>query len=676
MTDVRMPDGTIIRNVPEGTTRTQLMARYGKHQQSGGVLGAIGNVVSSGNELLLGGVEGMYNAASAVTDPLAKGVMNLFSPGSGTQAVAAANQQRRAVVNSAEHTFIPQANPLARNIGRVAGAAALPVPKIAAAGRAARVANRLIQGAVGGAGVREVDEGAAGPATAGALVNAILPPVASAIAKTAPVKAVTRALSFEAAPLVNDLGRQAQARIARFKSLGVDSPTTGMVTRDPAAFSFEQNASKIYGAGDGLAQQMRGVEKGLVDRGRSMVRNLGGAAGPEATGKGISDVLDAKQSEMRALTGRLYDNVRETRGADPVGDLAGLRTLMDDPMVTDNAAFDSMRDSLGRRLSRLGARDAMDDLAGPPVVTVSQAEELRKFIGSLGSSADPATRMMRGKMIDVLDDDVVNAVGGDAFKAARASAKARFGEFSKTFPGKLASEGLAPELLSKRILGDGVRLSDIRSLRQSLTTGTEDQIARGTEAWKALQAQAIDDLMGKSVDADGQLVGSVLSREFAKSSAKLRELLEPQDFKDLRRLAAATHDVKAFPVGHSVNTSNTAPTMANLFSPGEHKHSIPGMLLKRGLAFSAGSVASGTPIGGLVANVGLNAAERAGAMRENQQIAQELMRQVRLAQSPEAAAAAIQQIKQAAAGNPALSDYLNKAGLGRLIGATGAAAAQ
>jgi hypothetical protein len=30
MPDIKMPDGTIIRNVPEGTTRSQLMARYGK----------------------------------------------------------------------------------------------------------------------------------------------------------------------------------------------------------------------------------------------------------------------------------------------------------------------------------------------------------------------------------------------------------------------------------------------------------------------------------------------------------------------------------------------------------------------------------------------------------------------------------------------------------------------
>jgi hypothetical protein len=675
MTDVRMPDGTVIRNVPEGTTRAQLMARYGKHQQQpGGVLGYVGNVLSSGNEMLLGGVEGMYNAASAITDPIARGVMNLVSPGSGTQAQADANHLRRGVVNSAQHTFIPQANPIARNIGRVAGVAALPVPKIAAAGKLAKVANRVIQGAVGGAGVREVDESAVAPATSGALVNAILPPVISKIAQSAPAKAIGRMVASEAAPLANGLGRQAQARIARFKSLGVDNPTTGMVTRDPAAFSFEQNASKVYGAGDDLARQMRDVEGKLVERGHSLVRNLGGANGREAAGKGISEALDAKSSEMRAVTSRLYKSVGDERGNEPVGRLDILREHMSSPDVVDNAAFDQMREGLLRRMTRLGLIGEGGSLSQP--VNVKQAEELRKFIGSLGNGMEPGVKMMRGKLIDALDDDVVGAVGDDAFKAARASAKARFDEFSKTFPGKLADEGLAPELLSKRILGDGVKLSDLRSLRQSLTTGTDDQVARGAEAWKGLQAQAIDDLLSKSVDADGQLSGSILSREFAKSSAKLRVLLHPQTFKELRRLAAATHDVKALPVGHSVNTSNTAPTIANLFAPGEHKQSIPGMLLKRGLAFSAGSVASGTPVGGLVANIALNAGERAGAMRTNQKVAEELMKQIRLAQSPEAAAAAIQKIKQAAAADPALADYLNKAGFGRFIGGTAAAAAQ
>src|SRR2546421_6947502 len=33
MPDVEMPDGTIIKDVPEGTTQSELMRRYGAHQQ-------------------------------------------------------------------------------------------------------------------------------------------------------------------------------------------------------------------------------------------------------------------------------------------------------------------------------------------------------------------------------------------------------------------------------------------------------------------------------------------------------------------------------------------------------------------------------------------------------------------------------------------------------------------
>src|SRR3546814_13584497 len=86
-------------------------------------------------------------------------------------------------------------------------------------------------------------------------------------------------------------------------------------------------------------------------------------------------------------------------------------------------------------------------------------------------------------MIDALDDDVVNTLGDDAFKAARQSAKARFDEFSKTFAGRIADEGIPPERLTQRLFG-ATSLKDIRSLKQSLTSGTPEQIARGQTAMK------------------------------------------------------------------------------------------------------------------------------------------------------------------------------------------------
>src|SRR3546814_11751309 len=77
MPDVRMPDGTVIRNVPEGTTRAQLMPRMSKAQpkaqpraKSTGS-GMLDQAISSVTEFLIGVPQRLYNAASAVTEPLA-----------------------------------------------------------------------------------------------------------------------------------------------------------------------------------------------------------------------------------------------------------------------------------------------------------------------------------------------------------------------------------------------------------------------------------------------------------------------------------------------------------------------------------------------------------------------------------------------------------------------------
>src|SRR3546814_15190390 len=96
-------------------------------------------------------------------------------------------------------------------------------------------------------------------------------------------------------------------------------------------------------------------------------------------------------------------------------------------------------------------------------------------------------------MIDALDDDVVNTLGDDAFKAARQSAKARFDEFSKTFAGRIADEGIPPERLTQRLFG-ATSLKDLRSLKQSLTSGTPEQIARGQTAMKGRRYPALSEL--------------------------------------------------------------------------------------------------------------------------------------------------------------------------------------
>lgn len=701
---VRLPDGRIARmQVPDDATPEQITAQAQRLSAAPkaapkreGVANWISdNVLSPINEAIIGAPEGIYNAAAAVTDPIAKKVLSLVSGDEAAEAAMShARGQRRHVADAATSAVVSRRAPVARTAGRIAGSLALPTPKFNALGKLATVTQRAVQGAAGGAAVREVDEDAAAPAAIGAAANIALPPILRILAQSRLGQAVSSGVGKVASPVANylgakgddlveallgrqetplpalqpaqvaerqatsrslePLGRKAEARAARFEKMGVQ-PTAGMVTRDPSAFKTERKLAQVEGAGEELQQQLQAVEQGLVAKGREIVDRMGGAKGPEATGLGAQDVLDTKRGEMQVVTGRMYDKIRDERGDEIVGTLESLNDMMNSPDVTDNATFDSMRDSLSRRMARLGLA-----AKSPRGVTLKQAEELRKFIRGLGSTADPAVRMMRAKLIDALDDDVVGSVGDDAFKAARASAKARFDEFQKTFAGRVADEGIAPEMLTKRLLSDTTRLDDLRAMKQSLLSGTDEQVARGKEAWEDLQAQAVDDFLKSAVSDEGGISGAKIMQRFRDRSAHLRVLLEPADYKELRRLVLASRDATAAPPTSSAYGSDTAAMLSNLFQ--DAKPAVRTgwfkFLVKHGLA-AAGSA----PLGAFPhVNIALAVGEKAAASAAQQKAANLIFRRVELARSPEATAKALEQLKKAAKSNPAAASLLDRYG--------------
>ena len=704
MPDVRLPDGTIVRNVPEGTTRSQLMARVGKAQQpsraQGSGIGPLDQTLSSVNEFLIGVPQGLYNAAATVTDPLMRLVV-------GDKAVGQAQQQRQNVTNAASRSLVSRPSPAARTTGQIAatllpGVQAVRAPAALSkfAPRAAPVVTRAIQGAIGGGATRGDNSSGLPEAGVGAAANVVLPPLLSRVATSRPGLAVGRTLRNAATPAINtlgqymdeaaegvlsrvnpalgleykpavsqapllppiadnavrapatlgDLGRGAAARSARFEAVGVKSPTTGMVTRDPRAWHFERETAKRAGVGDELLGQFQNVEADLINASNGMVKRHGGSIGSEATGLSVQKALDAKRSEMQQATSALYKHVREARGDASAGTLGNLRQVLDDPEMMDNPVFDQMREGINRRLQRFGMAGTSRLLRNDAVASLSQAEELRKMIGNLGASTEPAVKYMRGRLIDALDDDVVDAVGDDAFKAARASAKARFDEFSKTFAGRIADEGVPAERLTQRLFG-ATSLADLRALKQSLGSGTAEQQARGVEALSHLRAQALDDLFGSVISPDSKLNGTALFNKFDKAADKYRELLEPAEYKTLRRIAMAARDATAEVPFSAVNNSNTASAAANLFTslPEKDRSGLMGLFAKH---------LGGYAVGGPAANVGIMVADEALKRRASSQAADALAQKVQMARSPMAAAQGAASARHVAETGQKLSDLL------------------
>lgn len=598
------PDGRKWRiTAPEGATQGEIRARAKaaaekspkqekpKPRTRGTGNRYIDGMLDTVNEAALGAVQGLYNMGALVTDPFVAAIY-------GDDALKAERQRRQGYFEDASRYTATNRKPGARTVGQIAATIPLTGGKVlSGAGTVANLVNRGVQGAIGGAAVRDSDQDAASPATVGAALNIVLPPLLTAAAKTKPIQSLGSATNRAVAPVINAgddladnvlgaikpgyvapprslpapniptgvaaLGDDAVARAERFQRVGVENPTTGMVTRDPRLWQYERNGQAIAGYGDRLQNQILGVESNLAQYGDDLAR---GAPGAEIAGRNTQDALSLKRDEMQQAIGGLYRQAREQFGDVGVPNLDGLWTKMADPSFRNNPKFGEMGQGITNLLKDFGVIDDMGRNIPGAQLTLSQAEELRKFIGTLGNSSDDAIIAMRSQFRNALDDDVLQGVGGNPFIEARNAARARFAEFKKTYPGKLADSGVAPERITTNLRQAGVRNDDVRDLRRSLLTGTKEQRKRGFQALQLLRQQTIGDIVAPSISPDRAVNGSKLLRDVTGGRDKLAELLTPGQLNRLDDYSQAAFDATAQVPHSAVNNSGTGAALANLFN--------------------------------------------------------------------------------------------------------------
>lgn len=375
----------------------------------------------------------------------------------------------------------------------------------------------------------------------------------------------------EAAPPAT-LGRltaEQQKRSQTLAAAGIpkERQTVGMVTRDPKAWQYEQNVKGIEGVGDEI--QQRYIAANSLIRGK--LEELGMKTGGKAetayrAGEAITDSVIEKSREMQKNIGKLYKSI-----GDEVGDDIGLRpsrllAALDD--AGDNAYADNLVSSMTRKMKRFGVIDENMAPTGE-ALSVKKAEELRKFANSL--RGDKQTDHIVSNVIDALDDDVIETAGVDAFKGARDAARERFQEFfSKDMAKSRASmlqkmaEGslVADKTMKTVVYGSDVK--DLIKLKSSLLTGSDKQIARGTQAWSDLKLQALENIMDSATTANGKLQGSRFAKELKKiGKERLETIFDPEEVASLNIIKDALEFTTVEVPESVVNYSGTAAANAN-----------------------------------------------------------------------------------------------------------------
>lgn len=331
--------------------------------------------------------------------------------------------------------------------------------------------------------------------------------------------------------------------------------TRGQASRDPLQFSWEVNTSKIAGAGEELNQR-------IAEQNRQLIENLNvlGAKGAPSqfdAAKQIVTHLENLDAGMRSQINDAYAAVRNSAGQSALKDAQAFheasRGALESGQLTE-----FVPDVIRKQYNAL--------IQGQLPLTVDIAQTLDKVWGAAQRGAkDDNERAAIGALRRALDDAPVSDQLGEAsmaaYKTAKALAKQRFDLIDGSSAFKAVVDGVEPDKFFQKYI-QGANVSELGVLKQII----------GPDNVRLLQQTTLGNLkraaLNKASDENGVFSQSAYNRilQDPVQAPRLAELFKdaPETLGHLYRIGRVAENVQAFPKGHGVNTSNTAPTAANI----------------------------------------------------------------------------------------------------------------
>ena len=538
MIDVRLPDGRIVTNVPEGISRADLVRKLSRNKVitigEGARMLGVEPVTTDNRKALdesLSGLERFTIGVGRGATHVIQGAQQLALEGAeAIGLIKEGNADRFTQEKAAEREFFEKGDlGTAGTAGRITGqAAATAIPGGAAVrGGAAlsgggRVATALanpslrvragINTAAGGAGgaTMFVDEGesrlenAATGALFGAVGGEVLDQLVrrlSAIAKRfkrnrsaqfserrrAAVEELQGQVPDDALEqLSNDIadGFTSEQALRKFEleRLGVQA-TRGRVTRDLNDLRDEVELSRFQNPVSDVEQSNRQAVLDTLER----------RAGAEGTALEVGDTVSGALTQGRAAARKV-----ENKAFDKAGDLAerisnrtvslrGVLNVVDEEI--DNLALDEAA-TIASALKRFGLIDSAGELVSDVTLSPNQANVLRKRLQR--ASVRGEGKFLKGKLLRALQDDVVRDVGEDVFAEARVRSAKRFARFdNRTKVDAILKEKIAPERIAELVQSKSFSVRDIAGLYDTLGS-----VSGGVEAKRRLQASIMDASLG------------------------------------------------------------------------------------------------------------------------------------------------------------------------------------
>jgi hypothetical protein len=587
-----MPDGVLVKNVPDNITQEDLLSRYDLSKSNSGtpiygdlptIAGQKPNIVgyeplqAKTPVTMMDRVKALYEVPEAIVRPIITEPLSMLY-GVGRSALEGAIQgkmptgesrdayYRQAKQNIGFQPTSPVSQEILGNVGEALTEARLP-PYFGNIG----AIPSFIQKAPN---VRPVMQESVMPAAnkmAGALRNEAqviqnaVQPATSKIAdalRREPKSSVT----------VSGVGAaevpEALTRYQTAQNLRVPVPMTkGMAERDLATQQFEAETAKLYPdtIGKPLITQKAQANDAILQNFDAYVDATGKETfGLRETGKVVDKALVEQAKQAKAEINKAYKLAKFSGAMEEPVSYAPLEAYIAKQTPTVRAKLAPILDAVDEQLK-------VNDPTGTKTIPINAMEDVYQFINKNFDPSDAVGMLHAGEMKKLINAATENK-GGELYQNAR--------KLRTQYANKFEDVGVVDKLLrtKKGTTDRAVAFEDV--FRHSILDGSRDDVAaiglllkkggpEGQQAWKELQGQTIQHIKDKvtaSIDVDS-FGNPVVSPAKFKSvlneidqDGKLDYIFGKKGADEVRNLYETTINVNA-PLKGAVNYSNTSSAL-------------------------------------------------------------------------------------------------------------------
>jgi hypothetical protein len=597
-----MPDGVLVRNVPDNVTQADLLSRYDLSKSSAGtpiyadvptVAGAKPNIVgyepapATKPVTMMDRIKTLYEVPTGIVAPLITEPLSM-AYGVGRSVIDSATQGQNANPNARDEYYrqakqaisyqptSPESQAVLETIGEAIGASKIPpymqIGKIPSAMQAAGAVRPVIQEAVIPAGKRM----AGALRNEGQMIQEALQPVTSTIANAVePATAkIANALRREPKGNVEVVGvgaaevPESRTRYETAQNLRVPvNLSKGMAERDLGTQQFEAETAKLYPEtiGKPLITQKAQANDAILQNFDAYVDATGKETfGLRETGKVVDSALVQQAKDAKNLINEAYTKARKSGEMQEPVSYANLEAYIAKQTPTVRAKLAPILDAVDEQLK-------VNDPKGTKTIPINSMEDIFQFINKNYDPSDAVGMLHAGEMKKLINAATENK-GGELYQNARklrtqyARQFEDIGAIDKLLRTKKGTtdRAVAFEDVFKHSILDGSR-DDVAAIGLTLKKGG----AEGQQAWKELQGQTIQHIKDKvtaSIDVDS-FGNPVVSPAKFKSvlneidqDGKLDYIFGKKGADEIRNLYQTTLNVNA-PLKGAVNYSNTSSAL-------------------------------------------------------------------------------------------------------------------